>query len=711
MGVRRARHVLGKKLLIGSNLYPTNLAVPIGNIVGDGIPLYGLLITVCIGIAGIKNEWQRGLPFLVACISGSSHGQDNKSDTYVGAQLGLWILSRTSRFVCGKLKSLVGSPYNEGSQETTPYSNTRDNNYAQRPKTTLMTNTSQPRDLTAYAPTHPGVPRRRSFHSSHRHQAKGNSQKTSIPNSQISSTKRAPKTPTRKGGKSTVSASMWAKVELNKYLRNDSRYNGIIRIIANPLFLWACYEEIRGKPGNMSPGTTSQTQDGLRWAWFENLAQKILQGKFKFSPSRRVMIPKPGKTEKRPLSVGNPRDKIVQKAISVVLEAIWESEFLDSSYGFRPNKSLHQSLYQLHHKGATFQWVIQGDISKCFDEIPHNKILQLVGEKIVCQKTISLLKNSLTAGYLDPENGLLVVPQKGTPQGSVLSPLLANITLHELDQYMAKLENTFSPLPAAWQLLSCRQGKGKTRAKNPEYNSLTSQIQKLEKSDPKSPEARVLRIRRRAIPSVLPTDPNFKRLMYLRYADDFVVLITGSNDDANLIKGRIKSALIKKCGLILNEEKTIITRTRDGFHFLGAQCINPNSVKDQYCTKMNSGRVGRYRLRMRILAPIADLIDKLTTNRFVLRDNQDMPVATARKDLVNYTHHEIITFYNHRIRGILNFYSFAGNRNDLRKIILLLQLSCALTLALKYKLKTKAKVFKKFGRLLFLKKPAKRRVF
>lgn len=183
--------------------------------------------------------------------------------------------------------------------------------------------------------------------------------------------------------------------------------------------------------------------------------------------------------------------------------------------------------------------------------------------------------------------------------------------------------------------------------------------------------------------------------MYLRYGEDFVILISGSSDDAKLIKNRVKDILIKKCGLELNKEKTLITK--DGFKFLG--CIKPSSLKAGLFSR-KSGNPGKFRMRMRIMIPVDELIQKLITNKYVKRNAGGIPTATARRDLVNFTHHEIITFYNQRIQGLLVFYSFASNLTSLRKIIMFLHLSCALTLALKFKLRTCRKAFKKFGRHL-----------
>lgn len=265
------------------------------------------------------------LPHLEIHPSGDSHGQDNEFDTHRVAQLGPYVLSRISRHPKGNLNVNISSPYNINCQK--PFAHFRIEDYiAQSPKTiNLNASVLQPRDLTAskyglYLQSY--LLRGRSFHSSCTVTAKENNQKSIPPLTCISNTKGAEDLNLEKGSDSITSVSMWAKKEVNKYIRKDNMYNGLINIISNPLFLQGCYNEIKSKPGNMSKGTNPETLDGINLKWFNNVAKDLKAGKFNFQPSRRVMIPKPGKKELRPLSVGNPRDKIIHKALTVVLEAI-----------------------------------------------------------------------------------------------------------------------------------------------------------------------------------------------------------------------------------------------------------------------------------------------------------------------------------------------------------------------------------------------------
>lgn len=173
-----------------------------------------------------------------------------------------------------------------------------------------------------------------------------------------------------------------------------------------------------------------------------------------------------------------------------------------------------------------------------------------------CDKTLQLIRKSLRAGYIHPDTGEHIRTTEGTPQGSVFSPLLAYIVLDEFDKQVEKIKSTFDI--------------GNKRARNKEYDKLQSRIQQLRKTKPGSPDILKLAMKKRSIPAMNMFDPNFKRLTYLRYADDFVILVTGSIDDVKHIKHRIADILTKKCGLELHDEKTLITATKEGFKFLGA---------------------------------------------------------------------------------------------------------------------------------------------
>lgn len=270
---------------------------------------------------------------------------------------------------------------------------------------------------------------------------------------------------------------------------------------------------------------------------------------------------------------------------------------------------------------------------------------------------------------------------QGIPQGGILSPVLANVVLHQLDCYMEKVESLFE--------------KGDKIRTNPPY----SRIRHLRKNPKLTLIQKKELLKEQFItPMVDPMDPKFRRLMYIRYADDFVVLITGSYHEAVHIKNNLKEFLRIHCGLELNEDKTIITNTQRNFTFLGAEIKKHG--RTGYLTKLSNGIRRRAHARIQVKAPINKLVVSLKKNGFIRNSKLGKHIPIAYTKITNLSHGEIIKFYNSKLRVLYNFYSFASNYNRLRYIIYLLQFSCAYTLARKLKLNPYTKVFKKFGKTL-----------
>lgn len=458
----------------------------------------------------------------------------------------------------------------------------------------------------------------------------------------------------------------------------------VIHIISDVETLTFAYELIKSKPGNMTPGSHEITLDRISLQWIQDLSEELRAGQFKFSPARRIGIPKPGKTELRPLNIENPRDKIVQKAIQLVLEAIFEPSFLANSHGFRPGKGTHTALKTIKSWFHGVTWTIEADITKCSDSINHDILLDCIRKKVACEKTIALIKKALKAGYI--ENGRLHKSTIGTPQGSVLSPLLCNILMHKFDKFMWNVKDNFE--------------QGKSRRKNANFRKVQFQIEKCTTNLEKS----TLRRNLWKLNSKDPMDPNFKRLFYVRYADDFVVGISGTHQDAVIIKNQI-SDFLKGISLTLNEEKTQITNlNKTSAFFLGTKISKKiaNEKKIQLITKDDQTYKVRITPRISLHAPIKELFDKAVTCGFVkFSQNQErIYTPTALRRLVNLNHADIVKYYSYIIRGIMNYYSFADNRKSLGSLVHALKFSCARTLALKYKLRFTSKVFKRYGKNL-----------
>jgi hypothetical protein len=300
-------------------------------------------------------------------------------------------------------------------------------------------------------------------------------------------------------------------------------------------------------------------------------------------------------------------------------------------------------------------------------------------EQIADEAFLSLIVKFLQAGHRDPKTGHLVQSEIGVPQGGVLSPILCNIVMHKFDAYMENYISKFE--------------KGKHRKHNPLYQKL-QHLRKIARTP--AERGKYLNLMRN-VPTGDPKDPNYKRMMYVRYADDFVILILGSKDDATLVKTRAKDILKKQCGAELNEEKTIITNMGEGFSFLGAD-IRKMERNTEFLGSM--GAKGKARIitrRLLMNAPMKALLGNLVKAKMLKVNRVQKFIPIGCTQLNNLSHYEILKAYNYKINGIVNFYSFASNYSKLASIIWYLRLSCALTLARKNKLGTARKAFEKYG--------------
>lgn len=427
----------------------------------------------------------------------------------------------------------------------------------------------------------------------------------------------------------------------------------LIHVIGNPVTLKVAYELIKSKPGNMTKGSDETTLDGMKEAWLQELGGQILSGTFKFSPARRIWIPKPGKKEKRPLGIAIPKEKIVQKAIQMILERHYEEVFLDSSHGFRPNRGNHTALKYTRDMFKGISWVIEADITKCFDTIDPNTLLRILRKRISCDKTIALVKNAMSAGYIEGKD--FVMSHLGTPQGSVLSPLLCNIYMHELDQFIESLQSEFMA------------GSSRKRRINPFYTKLFEAKQKC-----RTPmERRRLQKMMRDTPSADYMDPKFRRLRYVRYADDFIVGIAGTHKQVSEILEKIKGFLKDELKLDLNVSKTKITHfNEERVFFLGTEISGDRSrIKKVVKYSFSNGAVRKSKVTTRVAmrAPIKRVLLRLEKKGFFRRKGEDDFRPTRLGRVFNYEHADILQYYNSVIRGLLNFSSFASNMASFSK--------------------------------------------
>jgi len=270
----------------------------------------------------------------------------------------------------------------------------------------------------------------------------------------------------------------------------------VYRQLFNPALYLKAYGKLYRNKGAMTPGVTEETVDGMSLESIQAIIEAIRKERYRWNPARRIYIEKKNSTKKRPLGLPTWSDKVLQEVIRLMLEAYYEPQFSDLSHGFRPKRGCHTALRKVYRMWTGTTWFIEGDISAYFDSIDHMALLAIMRKKIQDSRFLRLIDNLLRAGYL--EDWKFNQTLSGTPQGGVVSPILANIYLNELDQFVT---NTL--LPA--------NNRGTKRQINMAYHRMTAKISHLRKRGQRE-EAQTLSQLAKTVPSVDPYDPGYRRL-------------------------------------------------------------------------------------------------------------------------------------------------------------------------------------------------------
>lgn len=370
-----------------------------------------------------------------------------------------------------------------------------------------------------------------------------------------------------------------------KTKQKDYKFERIYRNLYNPEFYIMAYGNIASKSGNLTPGVSNETIDGFNLTKIEKLIESLRSESYQPKPVKRVYIPKKN-GKKRPLGIPTFIDKLLQEVIRMVLEAIYEGEFSSSSHGFRPNRSCHTALGDISNTFNGSKWFIEGDISSFFDNIDHHILIQLLSKKINDDRFLRLIWKFLRVGYL--ENWKFNKTYSGTPQGGIISPILSNIYLNELDKYMEEYKASFE--------------LGKKRRKDENYKRLESKMywlrKKLKNEQLTNTDKQVITDQLKAMHTQLiqlpysdSFDENYRRIKYIRYADDFIIDLIGSKKDAETIKSDIQQFLKEKLKIELSMEKTLITHSGKFAKFLGYHVVvtrdkavkrDKNGIKKRY---------------------------------------------------------------------------------------------------------------------------------
>lgn len=479
---------------------------------------------------------------------------------------------------------------------------------------------------------------------------------------------------------------------LNEHSKDSSyKFERLYRILFNEELFYVAYQKIASNGGSTTKGSDGRSIDEMSLARIETLIASLKDESYQPHPSRRVHIPKKnGKT--RPLGIPAFEDKLVQEVVRMILEAIYEGHFETTSHGFRPKRSCHTALLHIQKTFSGAKWFIEGDIKGFFDNIDHDVLVGILRERISDDRFIRLIRKFLKAGYV--EDWTFHNTYSGMPQGGIVSPILANIYLDKLDKYVKEYIRHFD--------------MGTKRRPGKESNDLANErkrtVRKLKKvKDGTEKAALVARLKAieqecAAFPSGDEMDGSYRRLKYIRYADDFILGIIGSKEDVLRIKEDIKSFLSESLALELSEEKTLITHTGKSAKFLGYEIT---VTRNNHQRRDVQGRLRRtYGKRVRLNVSMATLRDKLLeygAMEIKLRNGKEVWKPKCRSGLIFNDDLEILDRYNRETVGFCNYYLIANNCVVLHNFRYIMEYSMYKTFAGKYR-STVRKINKKYRR-------------
>ena len=443
--------------------------------------------------------------------------------------------------------------------------------------------------------------------------------------------------------------------------------NNLYRQLWNPNLYLMAYGCIAKNDGALTPGATPETADGMKMDDIHAIIEALRFERYRWTPARRVYIPK-ANGKRRPLGLPTWSDKVLQEVMRLLLEAYYEPQLSDRSHGFRPRRGCHTAFTEITRTWTGTTWFIEGDIAGCFDNIDHKVLLEILGENIQDNRFLRLVSNLLRAGYL--EDWKLNATYSGTPQGSVVSPILANVYLDRLDRFV---EGVLLP----------DYNRGRQRRKNPQYERVYRQVVRLRQAG-RAKEAAELRPILRTMPSMDTYDLGYRRLRYIRYADDFLLGFAGPKDEANEIKTRIGRFLQDNLKLELSDTKTLVTHGRtQAARFLGYEVnVQHNDTKlDANGLRSVNGNIG--------LRVPSDVVR--AKSAAYMRNGKPTHLAVRIHD----SPFSIVEQYQAELRGIVNYYRRATNLDALNHLRWVMETSLAKTLAAKLKISV-SQVFKRY---------------
>lgn len=473
---------------------------------------------------------------------------------------------------------------------------------------------------------------------------------------------------------------------------SDYRFERLYRLLFNEEMYHAAYERLKVKQGNMTPGTDGETMDGMSLAKIKRLIEGLKDETYTPHPARRTYIPKKN-GKMRPLGIPSWNDKLVQEVVRRILQAIYEGAFSDRSHGFRPHKSCHTALTQIQRTFTGVKWFIEGDIKGFFDNIDHDILIDTLRQRISDERFLRLIRKFLNAGYV--EDWKFHESYHGTPQGGIISPILANIYLDRFDRYMENYARTFN--------------KGAGRKRNPAYFNLNTKTCALRRKLRRETDAgkraemterlAVMQAQLRNLPCKLDMDDDYRRIVYTRYADDFLIGVIGSKADCERIKADITAYMRDSLRLELSPEKTLITHGEETAKFLGYDITVLNS---DMMSRNSRGILQRnHKGKVQLLVnseTVRKALEKHDAVRYREENGKTVWTPKSRSKMIAMEPHVILSRFNSEIRGFYNYYCIANNcSGQCSSFAFIMEYSLCKTLAQKLNL-TKSKVKSRFSK-------------
>lgn len=445
----------------------------------------------------------------------------------------------------------------------------------------------------------------------------------------------------------------------------------VYRLLFNRDLYLLAYGKIARNRGAMTPGVTAETVDGTSLAKIDAIIDAVRFERYRWTPVRRTYIPK-ANGKRRPLGLPTWSDKLLQEVFRLILDAYYDPQFSEHSHGFRRGRGCHTALREVYHAWPGTAWFIELDVAQFFDRLDHQVLLDILAERIHDSRFLRLIAGLLTAGYL--ENWRFNATLSGVPQGGIVSPVLANVYLNRLDQY---IETTLLP----------RYNHGARRRSHPTYARLIHRAAYLRRTGRRR-EAGPVRREAQRLPSVDPDDPEYRRLRFVRYADDVLLGFNGPRVEAEAIKRDLGAFLRESLKLELSEAKTLLTHARTGAaRFLGYEItvLAVDEVRDRRDRRATNGQIG-----LRVPANVI----RAKCRPYV---SHGKPAAWA--ECLHDAPFSIIVQFAQTYRGVANYYRLAYNLHRLDILRYTMERSLVQTLGSKLRLST-PRVYARFGATL-----------